>query len=119
MSRLTGLSLRAGDPDIPRRLQVILVKPFVFLLFSLVCCTSGEALDAPKAEPNRPVNLTPAEAETRGRALVADLLARKPEPVSNTGVLRIRGADRKQREVQVKFQVSDSPRGVVTVYEVA
>jgi len=118
MSRLTGLSLRAGYPDIPRRLLIILVKPFLFLLFPLVCCASGEALDAPKAEPNRPVNLTPAEAEARGRALVADLLARKPEPVTNTGVLRIRGADRQQREIQVKFQVSESPEGVVTVYEV-
>ena len=75
------------------------------------------ALDAPKVEPNRPVNLTPAEAEAQGRALVADLLARKPEPVTNTGVLRIRGADRVQREIQVKFQVSDSPGGVVTIYE--
>jgi hypothetical protein len=117
MSLPTGLFLRAGGLDIPSRILASLVKWLHFLLLSLACCASAWALDAPKAEPNRPVNLTPAEAEARGRALVADLLARKPEPVTNTGVLRIRGADRLQREIQVKFQVSDSPEGLVTIYE--
>lgn len=89
----------------------IFVKHSLLLLLLLVCGASGAALDAPKAEPIRPVNLTPAEAEAQGRALVADLLARKPEPVTNTGVLRVRGADRQQREIQVNFQVSDIPGG--------
>jgi len=93
------------------------VKKFLVLLLSVGCCGSALALDAPKVESTRPVNLTPAEAEAQGRALVADLLARKPEPVTNTAVLRIRGADRQQREVQVKFQVCEVPGGVVTVYE--
>jgi hypothetical protein len=97
---------------------VTFVKRFLFLLLSLAWCASAEALDAPKAEPNRAVALTPPEAEAQGRALVADLLARKPEPVTNTGVLRVRGADRLLREIPVKFQISDSPRGVITVYEV-
>ncbi len=93
------------------------MKKFLILLLFAGCCGSGLALDAPKVEPTRPVNLTPAEAEAQGRALVADLLGRKPELVTNTGVLRIRGADRQQREVQVKFQVSEVPGGIVTVYE--
>jgi hypothetical protein len=93
------------------------VKQFLLLLSSVACCTAAVALDAPKVEPNRTATLSPPEAEAQGRALVADLLARKPEPVTNTGVLRVRGADRQEREIQVKFQVSDSPGGVVTVYE--
>jgi hypothetical protein len=117
MSRPTGSSLRAGDTYLPWNLLISIVKQILFLLLTIASCESALALDAPKAEPTRPVNLTPAEAEAQGRALVADLLARKPEPLTNTGVLRIRGADRLQREIGVKFQVADSPGGVVTVYE--
>jgi hypothetical protein len=97
------------------------VKSYLVVLVSFLSCFASlavEALDAPKSERERPVALSPAEAESQGRALVADLLALRPQPVTNSGVLRIRGADRRVREFELRFQVFDGPSGVVAIYEV-
>ena len=69
-----------------------------------------------KIEPN--TGFDPQEAATRGRALVGELLNRKPEPSDRTNILRIESADGKRREVKVRFQTLVTPTNWVAIYEV-
>src|SRR5258707_15815367 len=69
----------------------------------------------PKAEP-RPQLLDPAQGEKEARALVADLLSRKPDQNSrNTGTLKIRDAKDKATEFPVRFEVFWTPTNWVSV----
>ena len=71
----------------------------------------------PKAEP-RPQLLDPAQGEKEARALVADLLSRKPDQNStNTGTLKIRDANDKRTEIPVRFEVFSTPTNWVSVYQ--
>jgi hypothetical protein len=64
--------------------------------------------------------LEPAEGERQARALVANLLAQRPEQgVTNTGVARIRDRDDKQREVRMRFEIFPTPTNWCNVYEAA
>ncbi len=62
--------------------------------------------------------MSPAEAERQGRALVADLLSRQPEPATNTGTLRIRARGQPEKELRAKFEIYLTPTNWVSTYEV-
>jgi hypothetical protein len=71
----------------------------------------------PKSEP-RPQLLDPAQGEKEARALVADLLSRKPDQNStNTGTLKIRDANDKHTEIPVRFEVFATATNWVSVYQ--
>jgi hypothetical protein len=54
------------------------------------------------------------------RALVANLLAQKPtESVTNTAVVRIRGADRKWREIPATCAIVATPTNYLNIYAVS
>ena len=70
------------------------------LLFGAVLLLGAAERPAP------PKPLPPAEAVKQGRELVTRLLAQQPaRDVTNTGVLKIRDADRRRSEVPVKFEI--------------
>ena len=58
------------------------------------------------------------QAEKEARALVADLLAQKPEQnTTNTGQARIRDAAGKEREIPMRFEITATPTNWVSAYE--
>lgn len=66
----------------------------------------------------RPASLDPAQGEKEARALVAELLAQKPEQnVTNTGSVRIRDAAGKKGEIPMRFEIYCTPTNWVSVYE--
>lgn len=69
-----------------------------------------------KAEPS--AAFSPQEAAARGRALVSELLERKPEPSDRTNILRIESEDGRRREVKVRFQTLVSPTNWVAIYDI-
>lgn len=70
-----------------------------------------------KEEPRNPP-LAPAESLREGRALVADLLARKPaENSTNTGTVRVRDSSGATIVTGVVFEVYSTPTNWVSVYE--
>ena len=85
---------------------------FAIGLFSLSCQAQ------PKSGLRLPPALNTAEAEQKGRAIVADLLAQRPQENStNTGTMKIRNADGVQKEVAVQFEVMFKPEGWLNTYE--
>ena len=57
-------------------------------------------------------------AEQEARALVAELLAQKPEQnTTNTGQVRIRDAAGKERAIPARFEITATPTNWVSVYE--
>jgi len=75
------------------------------------------ALGQPKSGLRQPQPLDPAEAQKQGRALVADLLARRPAQNStNTGVMRIRDSNGSQRELPIQFEVIPQSSGWLNIY---
>jgi hypothetical protein len=86
-----------------------------FLLASISICV---------AQPKSEIKITPplnvAEAEKEGRALVADLLAQRPEDnTTNRGVMTLRRPDVKPVEIQIRFEIFRGPNGWTSVYEAA
>jgi hypothetical protein len=108
-----GLFWARGGVQIPGlRLRFLLVC-LLFLPFAL-------CLAQPKNELAPAPPLDPAEGERQARLLVARLLEQKPEAAStNTGVLKIRDADGKTREVSARFDIVPRQRDWLTVYEAA
>ena len=90
----------------------ILFRSLLVLLSSALACVGQR-----NAEPG-PAPLDPVRGEQEGRALVAKLLAQKPEQnVTNTGWVRIREATGKRREIPARFEVYATPTNWVSVYE--
>lgn len=88
----------------------------VFLLF-LSCFLS---FAQPKSELAPPPPLDPAEGERQARALVAHLLEQRPEqPVTNTGVLKIRDLEGNQREVPTRFGILPTSTNWLNIYVAA
>ncbi len=87
------------------------------LLATLACAVSTWAQPKSGLRPPTPA-FEPAEAEKRGRALVAELLSQKPaENSTNTGKLVIHGPGKKEhREVAVRFEVFSTPSTWVSRY---
>ena len=66
----------------------------------------------------RPAPLDPVQAEKEARALVAEMLAQKPDQnTTNTGRVKIRDAAGKEREIPVRFEITATPTNWVSVYE--
>jgi hypothetical protein len=85
------------------------------LLLLLVC--SSACFGQRQNEP-RPAPLDPVQAEKEARALVAELLAQKPEQnTTNTGRAKIRDAEGKEREIPMRFEITSTPTNWVSVYE--
>lgn len=85
----------------------------LFLLFACALVCFGQ-----RNSESRPAPLDPVQGEKEGRALVAELLAQKPEQnVTNTGSVRIRDAARNEREIPTRFEIFCTPTNWVSVYE--
>jgi len=81
-----------------------------FFLLALSCAAQHK-----EAARNPP--LSPAQALQEGRALIADLLARKPaENSTNTGTVRVRDASGATVLTTVTFVVFSTPSNWVSVY---
>ena len=68
---------------------------------------------------SRPLPLDPARGDKEGRALVADMLAQRPEQnTTNTGSVSIRDAEGKERKIPARFEIYCTPTNWVSTYEV-
>ncbi len=84
----------------------------MFLFCSSVCFAQRQN------EP-RPVPLGPVQAEQEARALVAEMLAQKPDQnTTNTGTVRIRDGAGKTREIPVRFEIFFTPTNWTSAYEI-
>jgi hypothetical protein len=103
--RTPGFCSRLSDFGfLPRTLLLLLVG-------SSVCF--GQRQNEP-----RPAPLDPVQAEQEARALVAAMLAQKPDQnATSTGSVKIRDAAGKTREIPVRFEISSTPTNWVSVYE--
>ena len=81
------------------------------LLFPLLAC-------AQRRDEMHPPPLSPQESIKAGRRLADDLLTQKPEANStNSGVLRIRDSNDRERRIRVKFEIYATPTNWVSVYQ--
>lgn len=79
-------------------------------------------LPAAWAQPKSGLRTAPpldvAEAAQKGRALVADLLAQRPEgETTNTGLMKIRASSGDQRDVRIQFSVRPQGPNWLNIYE--
>ena len=89
--------------------------PYRFLLLLLA---SALACYGQRNKEPRPAPLDPVQGDKEGRALVAEMLAQKPDQnVTNTGSVRICAAAGKEREIAARFEVFSTPTNWVSVYE--
>ncbi len=66
----------------------------------------------------RPTQLDPARGEREARALLAELLAQKPEQnVTNTGWVTITDAQGKERKIPVRFEVTSNQTNWTSSYQ--
>ena len=66
-----------------------------------------------------PAPLSRAEGEKQARELIANLLAQKPtQTSSNVAVIKVRGADRRERQVPATFAIVLTPTNYLNIYEV-
>ncbi len=85
----------------------------VFLVLACASTCFGQ-----RNAESRPAPLDPVRGEREGRALVAELLAQKPEQsVTNAGWVKIRDAAGTVREISTRFEVYATPTNWVSVYE--
>jgi hypothetical protein len=90
---------------------------FIFRSLLLLLASSAIVFAQRQNEP-RPAPLDSVEAEKEARALVADLLAQKPDRnTTNTGQVRIRDAAGREREIPVRFEITATPTNWASVYE--
>jgi Outer membrane lipoprotein-sorting protein len=88
------------------------------LLAVLLASTAVSALSQRPVD-SRPPPIPLEEGLRQGRALVADLLARRPdENTTNTGVVKIRDDTGHERTVPIRFSVFSTPTNWVSIYEV-
>ena len=115
---LSGFGLRPSGFPGPSFLRPrsptsgLLPRLLLLLLISFSLCFAQR-----QNEP-RPAPLDPVQAEKEARALVAEMLAAKPDQdTTNTGLVRIRDAADKEREIPVRFEIVSTPTNWVSVYE--
>lgn len=88
----------------------------VLLLFLAVSVCPAQ----PKSDLSAPAPLDPAEGEREARTLVAHLLEQKPQqPSTNSGLLKVRDAEGKQREIQARFDIVPTPTNWFNGYQAA
>jgi hypothetical protein len=96
-----------------RRAQLGFLCRFLPLLLASAAVCFGQRQNEPRPSP-----LDPVLAEREARALVAEMLAQKPEQsTTNTGRVRIRDAAGKERDIPVRFEITARPTDWVSVYE--
>jgi Outer membrane lipoprotein-sorting protein len=79
---------------------------------------AGSPVFAQRQIDTRPPPLSLDEGLRQGRALVADLLARRPaEDTTNSGILRIRDDNGGERTVPIRFTVFSTPSNWVSLFE--
>jgi hypothetical protein len=87
------------------------------LLLPLLLASASVCLGQRNAEP-RPAPLDPVQAVQEARDLVAEMLAQTPDRNStNTGRVKIRDAEGKEREIPVRFEVTLTPTNWTSAYE--
>ena len=90
----------------------LLLRCLLLFLVSASACFAQR-----NAEP-RPAPLDPVEGAKQGRALVADMLAQKPDQnTTNTGSVRILDAPGKERQIPARFEIFATPSNYASVYE--
>jgi YD repeat-containing protein len=88
---------------------------FLSVLFLLLAAAFASAAMEPPASP---VVLPPEQAAKEGRALVDEILSQKPsQNTTNTGVMTIRGADNRRRQIPVRFEVFTTPTNWCSRYD--
>lgn len=66
----------------------------------------------------KPVPLDPAQAKREAQELVGRMLSQRPaQDATNTGRLKIRGADEKEREMKVRFSTKSTSTNWSNIYE--
>jgi hypothetical protein len=87
-------------------------RSLLLLLVSASVCF-GQRQNEPRSTP-----LDPVQAEKEARALVAEMLAQRPDQnATHTGQVRICDAEGKEREIPVRFEVTFTPTNWASVYE--
>ena len=90
----------------------LLPRLLLLLLISSSLCLAQRQNDP------RPAPLDPVQAGKEARALVAEMLAAKPDQnTTNTGLVRIRDAADKERQIPVRFEITVTPTNWFSVYE--
>ena len=90
----------------------VLYRLLPLLLLSAMACFGQ------RNRESRPALLDPVEGAQQGRALAAKLLAQRPEQNgTNTGWVKIRDPEGKEREIAVRFEVAITPTNWASVYE--
>jgi hypothetical protein len=70
-----------------------------------------------QAHAEHPAPLDPAQAEREARELVSAMLAQRPaQDETNTGLLKIRGADDQEREIKVRFSTKTTSTNWANIY---
>src|ERR1051326_1732559 len=111
--------------DLPFAIRDLRLSLFEFRIWPLLAILFAASLVSPicfaqKAEPPRPAPLDPVQAEKEAKALVNEILTQKPDKNStNLGLLKIRDAENKRREIPVRFEVFSSPANWVSIYKAA
>ena len=96
-----------------RRAHIRFLCRFLPLLLASSAVCFGQRQNEP-----RPAPLDPVQAEKEARALVAELLAQKPEQnTTNAGRVTIRDSAGKEREIPARFEITATPTNWVSVYE--
>lgn len=92
----------------------------LLLLLAGITLITGACYAQPKSGLRLPPPLNLVEAEQKGRALVADLLAQRPQESStNRGTMKIETSDGKERDVPIRFEVISKPGDWLNTYEAA
>ena len=90
----------------------LLCRLVPLLLLSVSVCL-GQRQNDP-----RPAPMDPVEAVEQARALVGDMLDQRPDQnTTNTGRVKIRDANGKEREIPVRFEITSTPTGWESVYD--
>ena len=85
----------------------------------LLLVASASAALAQRNRDSRPAPLDPDEGDKQGRALVAEMLAQRPEQnTTNTGAVTIRDAEGKERKLPARFEIYSTPTNWVSTYQV-
>jgi len=110
--RISDLSRLTPVPHKHQATRFLRGSLLLFLVCSSVCFAQRQN------EP-RPAPLDPVQAEQEARALVAEMLAQKPDQnTTNSGSVRIRDAAGKTREIPVRFEIFLTPTNWMSAYEI-
>src|ERR1700759_3114072 len=113
---------RKGEGRKFRNSNLFRVSVFAFriLAFAVVVLFAVDAGFAQRRNVDAPPPLSPAEGAREAQALVAEMLAEKPEQnFTNTGLLKIRDVDGNQRETPLRIVTLTTRTNWLQIYEAA